>query len=147
MTRVVVLAVMIAALPLACGKVLGKKDPASEDTVTTNDPPPTPLPSATTPPIWNPNPTPSGAVPTAPVIDPSTIDLTKAQAAFDAKDFKKAKTILERHVKAGKCVADEVMLLTRACQQLKDKTCVADTKKACPPTASTPNDEPQKNGF
>jgi hypothetical protein len=121
-----IVAVALTALaPEACAK---KKPPAEVDVPT---PPPLPLTSATTPPIWHP-PDPVGgatAQPAATSTPPPSADLVKARAASEAKDFKKVRTLLEKKVRGGKSVPEESQLVFHACVALKDKAC-SDAVKA-----------------
>lgn len=123
---------VLAALPPQCAKMMGQKPAASAQP----DPAPTPTPvvitSATTPPIWHPPepPAPAGAASGAASAAPSNVDLAKAKAAAEAKDFKKVRSLLEKKVKGGKSSTEEAELLAEACQQLKDKACLEAVKKA-----------------
>jgi hypothetical protein len=108
----------LALLPKACAKA--PRDPPIDAPL----PPPTPITSATTPPIWAP---PTATTPTATTTTaaapPPSPELVKARAASDAKDFKKVKSLLDKKVRGGKCAPEESQLLFRACTQLKDKAC------------------------
>ncbi len=104
-------------------------------------PPPVPITSATTPPIWAP-PEPVGqpASPTPPNAPPPSAELVKARAAADAKDFKKVRTLLEKKVRGGKCAPEEAQLVFRACVQLKDKACVEGVRAKHPDDVSAIDD-------
>jgi hypothetical protein len=119
--------IALTVMPDSCAKILGKKPPQPADDPT---PPPVPVTSATTPPIWNPpeQPTTPSSAPTssAPTVSP---ELVKARAAADAKEFKKVKTLLGAKVLAGKCLPEESQLVFKACVALKDKKC-SDAVKA-----------------
>ncbi|HSO36295.1 MAG TPA: hypothetical protein VLT33_27400 [Labilithrix sp.] len=132
MSRVVVMAAVLAFLPPACAKLMGKAPPAEPEVVA---PPPPPITSATTPPAWHP-PEPVGtasaatAGPGSP--PPPSADLLKARAAAEAKDFKKVRSLLEKKVRAGKCAPEESQLVFKACTVLKDKPCIAEVKARHP---------------
>jgi hypothetical protein len=123
-SRVVVLAAMVAFLPPACAKLVGKQPPPQVEPEVAPPPPP-PISSATTPPAWHP-PEPPASSSAAPSTQPPSADLVKARAAADAKDFKKVRTLLEKKVRGGKCAPEEAQLVLRACTVLKDKACVAE---------------------
>ena len=122
-----VVALALALEPKACAKAAKSNPPAEVE------PPPLPMPatSATTPPIWHP---PEPATPATPVASTSATpavspDLLKARAAAEAKDFKKVKALLEKKVRAGKCLPEEAQLVFKACVATKDKAC-SDAVKA-----------------
>lgn len=124
-SSVLVLAIAFALKPEACTK---KKDAPSE----VDPPPPLPVTSATTPPIWHPPEPP--ATPDAPSTSSSAApaaspELAKARAAAEAKESKKVKALLEKKVLGGKCLPEESQLLFKACVALKDKKC-SDAVKA-----------------
>ncbi len=78
---------------------------------------------ATTPPIWSPPDIPGdGGIATPPPL--VNLELLKARAAAESKDFKKVRSILEKRVLRGKGSSEEFQLLSRACAQLKDRACV-----------------------
>ncbi len=91
------------------------------------DPQPVPVTSATTPPVFTvdqgPPPVPSSGPPS---------DLQQAQAAADAKNYEKVKTILEKKTRAGKSSDAEAKLCLDACTQTKDKSCVKAIKAKYP---------------
>jgi hypothetical protein len=127
-SRAVFVAIALALMPEACAKMMGKK-PTPVDV----DPPlpPPPVISATAPPIWQPpegpgTPSTGPTTPSAPTASP---ELVKARAAAEAKEFKKVRTLLEKRVRAGKCLPEESQLVFRACVALKDKAC-SDAVKA-----------------
>ncbi len=127
MSRVVVLASVLALLPPACAKLTGKAPPPVETEAP--PPPPSPITSATAPPAWRP-PEPVTTGSTAPTAKdpPVSADLVKARVAAEAKDFKKVRSLLEKKVRAGKCAPEESQLVFRACTALKDKPCTAEVK-------------------
>jgi hypothetical protein len=126
-SRLVVMAVMLAVLPPACAKLFGTAPPPADDFP---PPPPPPIVSATAPPAWSP-PDPGTASSSAggPPPDRPSADLVKARTAADAKDFKKVRALLEKKVRGGKCAPEESQLVFHACTALKDKVC-ADAVKA-----------------
>ena len=131
MYRAVILAVALAFVPEACAK---KKPPAEVEPPL---PPPVPVTSATTPPIWHP-PDPVGGPSGTTPAPPTSPDLVKARAAAEAKDFKKVRTLLEKKVRGGKCVPEESQLVFRACVALKDKTCSEAVKAKHPEDITDP---------
>lgn len=100
--------------------------------------PPTPITSATTPPIWHPPDSPAGAAPsststsTATSTTPPPPELVKARAAAEAKDSKKVRALLEKKVRGGKCLPEESQLVHHACVLLKDKACAEAVKAKHP---------------
>lgn len=117
MGRAALLLVAFALTPPTCLKARGENPAPSAA-------PEPPLPSATltAPPRWlPPEATASAPVPSAPAVSP---ELTKARAAFEAKDYKKVKAILDKRVHGGKASEAEVTLLAQACTVLKDKPCL-----------------------
>lgn len=130
MTRALVFAFLVAALPPQCEKLLGQKPPATQD-APPPPPPSVPITSATTPPIYTPPDLGTGsATPTA-TTPPVSAEYTQAKAAAAASppNWKKVKSLLEKKAKAGKATSDEKELLTSACQALKDKTCLGEIAK------------------
>jgi hypothetical protein len=133
LSRAVFVAVALAFMPEACAKMFAKKPPPVVEADPPPQPVPTPITSATTPPIWHPpegpaTVTPSsdgGAAPTA----SASPELVKARAAADAKDFKKVRSLLEKKARSGKGTPEENQLVFRACTALKEKAC-ADAVKA-----------------
>ena len=125
MTRALVFAFLVAALPPQCEKLLGQKAAASQDAPP--PPPPTvPVPSATTPPIYTPPDLGTGSATstaTAPAVSPEYTQ-AKAAAAASPPNWKKVKSLLEKKAKAGKASSDEKELLASACQALRDRTCL-----------------------
>lgn len=117
--RLGLLAVALGALPAnPCEK------PKPIDPVQIEPPPTSTVsPSSTRPPIWAP-------VDTAPPPKPEVTDLSRAQTALGAKDFKRVRTILEAKVKSGRGTPEEIEVLQNACASLKDKPCLAMIKKA-----------------
>lgn len=116
--RLGLLAVALGALPAnPCEKPKPIDPPQAEP------PPTTVAPSSTRPPIWAP-------VDTAPPPKVEPTDLSRAQSALLAKDFKKVRTILEAKVKSGRGTPEEIEVLQNACAQLKDKPCLTMIKKA-----------------
>lgn len=133
----------LALLPNSCAKVLGKKGVEAETDPGPVVPTPVPLTSATTPPVWHPpeaSATPTVTATTSALSPPAGPELVKARAAFDAREFKKVKQLLEKRVlKAGAKGSgggEEATLLYRACLALKDKAC-ADAVKARHPEDAT----------
>lgn len=131
-SRAVVVAVGLALLPPQCAKLLGESKPAPSAQV--DPPPPPPPPSITAPPVWRPpEPPVTDGAPTSKPEAPS--DAARARAAIDAKEYKKARAILEKKVKSGGASPEEIQLLVEACTPLKDKSCLSIAKKAAaPPT-------------
>ena len=116
--RLGLLAVALGALP---ANPCEKPKPLQPTQI---EPPPTTVaPSSTRPPIWAP-------VDTAPPPKVEITDLSKAQTALGAKDYKKVRTILEAKVKGGRGSPEEIDALQTACAALKDKPCLAMIKKA-----------------
>ncbi|MBX3193025.1 MAG: hypothetical protein KF819_38930 [Labilithrix sp.] len=140
--RGVVFAVSLALLPNSCAKLMGKKGSADAEPAPGPSAVPVQVPvtSATTPPIWHPPEADTAPPPDATSATPvsTSPELAKARAAFEAKDFKKVKQLLEKKVlKAGaKGGGEEATLLYRACVALKDKAC-ADGVKAKHPEDAT----------
>jgi hypothetical protein len=137
-TRAVVVAIILAVVPMACATACSK---VKKEAPVDNEPPPLPVTSATTPPIWHPPeppaaPATSAAAPPAPP-QPSP-DFAKARAAADAKDFKKVRTLLEKKVRGGKGTPEEVELVHQACVALKDKACTDALKAKHPDGAQSP---------
>ena len=102
----------LAAL-LALGPCTKSEPPVPTD-------PPPPITSATTPPIWQPpEPVASASV----AVVPTSVDLPKARAAAEQKDWKKVRALLEKKVRAGKALPEEAQLTLDACIAAKDKAC------------------------
>lgn len=126
MSRVAVMAAVLALLPPACAKLMGKAPPAEPEVV---QPPPPPVTSATTPPAWHPPEPATGPAPEpGATVATASAELVKARAAAEAKEFKKVRSLLEKKVRGGKCAPEESQLLFKACTVLKDKPCVAEVK-------------------
>ncbi len=90
----------------------------SEPPVPTDPPPP--ITSATTPPAWQP---PEPATSVSVTAPPTSVDLPKARAAAEQKDWKKVRALLEKKVRAGKALTEEAQLELDACIASKDKAC------------------------
>jgi hypothetical protein len=123
------MAAVLAFLPPACAKLMGKAPPPPVEPEVPV-PVPTPITSATTPPAWHPPEPTSTAAGTGASggVAPPSADLVKARAAAEAKDFKKVRSLLEKKVRGGKCAPEESQLVFRACTALKDKPCIAEVK-------------------
>ena len=131
MSRVAVMAAVLALLPPSCAKLTGKAPPV--ETEAPPPPPPPPTTSATTPPAWRPpEPVTSASTALTAKDPPVSADLVKARAAAEARDFKKVRALLEKKVRAGKCAPEESQLVFRACTALKDKPCIAEVKAKHP---------------
>ena len=130
MGRAFVFAAVMGLMPEACARMLGQAPPPQGQT----DPPPIlPTAIATAPPTFAPPPDPNlpplNSAPLPPGVSP---DLAKARAAMDAKDYKRAKTLLFAKVKAGKSNREEAQILNDACGNLKDKPCLEMVHKTHP---------------
>lgn len=125
-SRVAVAVVALALLPPQCAKLLGENKPPQP--VAVDPPPPPPPPSITAPPVWHPPEPPDADAGTTKAETPS--DAARARAAIDAKEYKRARAILEKKVKSGGASPEEVQLLVEACAPLKDKSCLSIAKKA-----------------
>ncbi|HEY8078181.1 MAG TPA: hypothetical protein VIF62_28835 [Labilithrix sp.] len=126
MTRAAFVAIALVFLPPSCAKMLGQKsDP--EPLVPPDPPTPVPVTSATTPPVFT-----ADTGPTTPASTQAPSDLQQAQAAADAKNFDKVKTILEKKTRAGRSSDTEARLCLDACVATKDKKCVTAIKAKYP---------------
>jgi hypothetical protein len=133
-------ALLTAALPAQCTKLLGRDAAASSaEPAPTPAPVPVPVPTTavTTPPVWHP-PEPKGPPPEASAGSSSDTDLAKARAASDAGEWKKVRSLLEKKVRSGKASSDEAQLLLDACTILRDRSCVEAVKAKHPKLVAKP---------
>jgi hypothetical protein len=144
MSRSLFLAALVTAvLPAQCTKLLGHNASASAEPASasasapTPEPVPSPVTTATTPPVWHP-PEPKLAPAASSAAPPPSPELLKARAAYDAKEWKRVRSILERKVRSGKGSSDEAQLLLDACAILKDKNCLAGIKSKFPALVAKP---------
>lgn len=106
-------------MKLALAALLALGPCAKSEPPVPTDPPP-PITSATTPPIWQPPDPVSGVSASA---APVSVDLPKARAAAEQKDWKKVRALLEKKARAGKALPEEAQLTLDACIASKDKAC------------------------
>jgi hypothetical protein len=117
-------------MPEQCNKLMGQSTPGTPTASAEPPPPPPPPPSATTPPIYvPPDTTPTGPS-TAGLAKAPDADTVAARAAFDKKQYKTVRTIVEKKIKSGNATTEDLALLAQACEKLKDKNCVATLKGA-----------------
>lgn len=133
-SRAALIVAALALLPPQCEKLLPATTKPQPDPTQVDPPPPPPPPSITAPPVWRPPDPP--AVDAGPTKPDAPTDASRARAAVEAKEYKKARSILEKKVKGGKATSEEVQILFEACTALKDKSCIEISKKAlgAPPT-------------
>jgi hypothetical protein len=127
-SRAALIVAALALLPQQCEKLMPGAAKAQPDPTPVDPPPPPPPPSITAPPVWRPPDPP--AVDAGPGKPETPTDAARARAAVDAKEYKKARGILEKKVKSGKGTTEEAQILLEACAPLKDKACLEVAKKA-----------------
>jgi hypothetical protein len=127
MSRAALLAFVMVMMPEACAKMLGRSD--APRSAPEPAPPPLPVTSATTPPIWTP---PAPEVPQPTPAAPVSPELAKARVFAQAGDHKKVRALLEKKLKAGKANREEAALLMEACSALRDRACTEAVKAKHP---------------